>query len=90
MLQDKHTLNLATQRHMLQEAVAVLQRIFLAGFLGLGRATAFAALSLRLNLFVVFSSALRGLPPALPSKLDGGGIFLLCQISGIDSPTIMH
>ncbi len=55
------------------------------GFLGLGRATAFAVLSLRLNRSVVLSPALRSLPPALPSKLDGGGIFFLCQISGTDS-----
>src|SRR5260370_21119855 len=35
---------------------------FLAGFLGLGRATAFAVLSLSLNPFVVLSPALRGHP----------------------------
>src|SRR5260370_19489960 len=58
---------------------------FLAGFLGLGRATAFAVLSLSLNPFVVLSPALRGHPPALPSKLDGGGIFLLFQIFGFSS-----
>ena len=66
---------------------------FLLGFLGLGRATTFAVLSLRLNLFVVLSSALRSLPPALPSKLDGGGIFRLGQNSEEVASTpdrIMH
>ena len=55
---------------------------FLAVVLGLGRATALAVLTLTLNLFVVFWSALRSYPPAFPPKLDGGGILLLCQILG--------
>jgi hypothetical protein len=55
---------------------------FLAVVLGLGRATALTVLTLTLNSFVVFWSALRSYPPAFPPKLDGGGIFLLCQILG--------
>jgi hypothetical protein len=50
--------------------------------LGLGRATALAAFTLTLNLFVVFWSALRSYPPAFPPKLDGGGILLFSQIPG--------
>ena len=52
-----------------------------AGFLGLGRPTALTLLSLRLELSKILRPALRDLPPTLPSKLDGGGIFLACQFS---------
>src|SRR6202008_670917 len=55
---------------------------FSAVVLGLGRATTLEVLTLTLNLFVVFWSALRSCPPAFPPKLDGGGILLLCQILG--------
>jgi hypothetical protein len=55
---------------------------FLAVVLGLGRATALTVLTLTLQLFVVFWSALRSYRPAFPPKLDGGGILLLCQILG--------
>src|SRR5215467_11581088 len=50
---------------------------FLAGFLGLGRPTAFALLPSGLQLPEVFRSALGDLLPTLPSKCDGGGIFFL-------------
>jgi hypothetical protein len=54
-------------------------RFCYAGLLGLGRSTAFALLSLRLQLPEVFSASLGDLPPTLPSKTDGGGIFFLRQ-----------
>ena len=57
---------------------------FLVVVLGLGRATTLEVLTLTLNLFVVFWSALRSYPPAFLPKLDGGGILLLCQILGTD------
>ena len=50
-----------------------------SGFLGLGRPTALTLLSLRLELSKILRPAFRDLPPTLPSKLDGGGIFLACQ-----------
>jgi hypothetical protein len=53
---------------------------FLAIVLGLRRAATPAVLTLTLNLFVVFWSALRSYPPAFPPKLDGSGILLLSQI----------
>src|ERR1700682_5126457 len=53
----------------------------LAGFLGLGRPTAFALLPSRLQLPEVFRPSLGNLLPTLPSKLDGGGIFPLRQNS---------
>ncbi len=52
---------------------------FLAGFLGLGRPTALTVLPLCLQAFEVLRTSLRDLPPAFPSKTDGGGIFLLGQ-----------
>ena len=52
----------------------------LAGFLGLGRPTAFAILAFGLKLAKVFRASLGDLLPTLPSKLDSGGIFLLCQL----------
>ncbi len=54
---------------------------FLAGFLGLGRPTALAILASSLELPKVFRAALGDLHPTLPSKLDGGGIFLFWQNS---------
>jgi len=62
---------------------------FLAVVLGLGRATALAVLTLTLNPFVVFWSALRSCPPAFPPKLDGGGILLLCQILGTNFTSLL-
>jgi hypothetical protein len=66
---------------------------FLAEFLGLGRPTALAILAFSLQLAKVFRSSLGDLLPTLPSKLDGGGIFLFCQNSE-DVPStpdcIMH
>ena len=53
----------------------------LAGFLGLGRPTALALLTFSLQLAKVFSASFGNLLPTLPSKLDGGGIFLLRQNS---------
>jgi hypothetical protein len=49
------------------------------GLLGLGRPTAFALLPFCLQLPEVVSASLCDLPPALPSKSDGGGIFLSRQ-----------
>ena len=54
---------------------------FSAGFLGVGRPTAFALLPSRLQLPEVFRPSLGDLLPTLPSKLDGGGIFLFWQNS---------
>ena len=54
---------------------------FSAGFLGLGRPTALALLPSRLQLPEVFRPSLGDLLPTLPSKLHGGGIFLLRQNS---------
>jgi hypothetical protein len=54
---------------------------FSAGFLGLGRPTAFTVLAFSLQLAKVFRASLGDLLPTLPSKLDGGGIFLFCQNS---------
>ena len=54
---------------------------FLAGFLGLGRPTAFTVLAFTLKLAKVFRASLGDLLPTLPSKLDGGGIFFLRQNS---------
>lgn len=51
----------------------------LAGFLGLGRPTAFALFAFSLQLAKVFRASFGDLLPTLPSKLDGGGIFLFCQ-----------
>ena len=53
----------------------------LAWFLGLGRPTALALLAFGLQLAKVFRASLGDLLPTLPSKLDGGGIFLLRQNS---------
>ena len=58
---------------------SLFARSFLLGFLGLGRATTFTVLPLRLQFFEVFGTALRDLPPTLPSKSDGGGILLFRQ-----------
>jgi hypothetical protein len=58
---------------------SLFSRGFLLGFLGLGRATAFTVLPLRLQFFEVFGTAPRDLPPALSSKSDGGGILLFRQ-----------
>jgi len=64
---------------------------FLAGFLGLGRPTAFAFLPLRLQLLEVVRTSLGDLPPAPPSKTDGGGILLLWQkLSDSTFERIMH
>jgi hypothetical protein len=49
---------------------------FSAGFLGLGRPTAFALLSSSLQLPEVLRPSLGDHIPTLPSKLDGDGIFL--------------
>src|SRR5437879_1710607 len=54
---------------------------FSAGFLGLERPTALAILTFSLQLAKVFRASLGDLLPTLPSKLDGGGIFLFCQNS---------
>jgi hypothetical protein len=65
----------------------------LTGFLGLGRPTTPAILAFSLQLTKVFRASLGDLLPTLPSKLDGGGIFLLCQNSEdvASTPTrIMH
>jgi hypothetical protein len=59
---------------------------FLAIALGLRRATTLAVLTLSLQRFVVFRTALRSYPPAFPPKLDGGGILLVCQILGAKLP----
>src|SRR5258708_19321017 len=59
---------------------------FLAIALGLRRATTLAVLTLSLQRFVVFRTALRSYPPAFSPKLDGGGILLLCQIPGVKLP----
>jgi hypothetical protein len=61
---------------------------FLAGFLGLGRPTALAVLPLRVQLSEVLGTSLGDLPPTLPSKTDGGGIFLLGQtlVEAVQSP----
>jgi hypothetical protein len=53
--------------------------VWFAGLLGLGRTTAFALLSFCLQLPEVLSASLSDLPPALPSKTDGGGILFSCQ-----------
>jgi hypothetical protein len=53
--------------------------VFFAELLGLGRPTAFALLPFRLQLPEVFSASFGNLPPTLPSKTDGGGIFLSRQ-----------
>jgi hypothetical protein len=58
---------------------SLFSRFFLEGLLGLGRPTAFALLSFSLQLPEVFSASFGDLPPALPSKTDGGGIFLSRQ-----------
>src|SRR6266446_6433935 len=66
---------------------------FSAGFLGLGRPTALALLSSSLQLPEVFRPSLGDLLPTLPSKLDGGGIFLFCQnLEGVAATPdgIMH
>src|SRR5260370_146600 len=52
---------------------------FSAGFLGLGRPTALALLAFGLQLAKVLRASLGDLLPTLPSKLDGGGIFIFCQ-----------
>jgi hypothetical protein len=52
---------------------------FFRGLLGLGRPTAFAFFALRLQLPEVFSASLGDLPPTLPSKTEGGGVFLFRQ-----------
>jgi len=65
----------------------------LAEFLGLGRPTALAILAFSLQLAKVFRASLGDLLPTLPSKLDGGGIFLFCQnLEGVASTPdgIMH
>jgi hypothetical protein len=62
---------------------------FLAGFLGLGRPTAFAFLPLRLQLLEVVRTSLGDLPPAPPSKTDGGGIFLLWQNLAIQLSNVL-
>ena len=49
------------------------------GFLGLGRATAPAALASSLKFPVILWAAFRSLPPAFPPKTNGGGIFLFRQ-----------
>src|ERR1700739_34841 len=54
---------------------------FSTGFLGLGRTTALALLAFSLQLAKVFRASLGDLLPTLPSKLDGGGIFLFWQNS---------
>jgi hypothetical protein len=67
--------------------------LLFAGLLGLGRPTAFALLSLRLQLPEVFSASLGDLLPALPSKTDGCGILRFRQNWGsvISTPnSIMH
>ena len=53
----------------------------LAWFLGLGRPTALALPAFSLQLAKVFRASLGDLLPTLPSKLDGGGIFLFWQNS---------
>ena len=53
---------------------------FLGGFLGLGRATAFAFLPLRLKLPKILGTSLSDLPRTFPSKRDGGGILLVYQM----------
>jgi hypothetical protein len=58
---------------------SLFKLLFIAGLLGLGRPTAFVFFSLRLELSKVFSALLGDLPPTLPSKTDGGGIFFLRQ-----------
>src|SRR5258707_14971072 len=66
---------------------------FSAGFLGLGRPTALALLAFSLQLAKVFRASLGDLLPTLPSKLDGGGIFLFCQNSedaALAPDRIMH
>jgi hypothetical protein len=52
---------------------------FLAGFLGLGRPTAFAVLAFCLEFLVVLGTAFCRLPPAFPPKTNGGGILLFRQ-----------
>jgi hypothetical protein len=52
---------------------------FSASFLGLGRPTALALFAFSLQLAKVFRASLGDLLATLPSKLDGGGIFLLWQ-----------
>jgi hypothetical protein len=54
---------------------------FSAGFLGLGRPTALALPPFSLQLAKVFRASLGDLLPTLPSKLDGGGIFIFWQDS---------
>ena len=64
-----------------------------ARFLGLGRPTALAILAFSLQLAKVFRASLGDLLPTLPSKLDGGGIFLFSQnLEGVASTPddIMH
>src|SRR5437016_3332944 len=66
---------------------------FSAGFLGLGRPTALALLPFSLQLAKVFRASLGDLLPTLPSKLDGGGLFLFCQNSedvALAPDCIMH
>ena len=53
--------------------------LLFVSLLGLGRPTAFALLPFRLQLPKVFSASLGDLPPAFPSKTDGGGVFLSRQ-----------
>ena len=53
----------------------------LAEFLGLGRPTALALPAFSLQLAKVRRAPLGDLLPTLPSKFDGGGIFLLRQNS---------
>jgi hypothetical protein len=66
---------------------------FLAVFLGLGRPTALALLAFGLQLAKVLRASLGDLLPTLPSKFDGGGIFLFWQNSedvALAPDRIMH
>src|SRR5438034_3653327 len=59
---------------------------FLAGFLGLRRATASTILSLCLEFLEVLRAALRDFPPAFPPKTDGRGILLFRQNLRVQLP----
>src|SRR5579872_4755539 len=63
---------------------------FLAGSLGLRRATSASVLSLCLGLPEVIRTALCDLPPAFPPKIDGSGILLLRQNWKSNYDLIMH
>jgi hypothetical protein len=62
----------------------------LAGFLGLGRATASAIPTLGLKISVILSAALRSLPPPFRPRLTAAGSFFFAKVAERGYLRIMH